>query len=63
MIIIAFSAAVGGFTGSLGYYGRLLDPIGYIGVLAGVYFILTAVEVLNHDFSRFLPFFTRLNRK
>jgi hypothetical protein len=60
---MTFSAALGGFTGSLGYYGRILDPIGYIGVVAGVYFILTAVEVLNHDFSRFLPYFAKLKDK
>ncbi|UCG01767.1 MAG: hypothetical protein JSW11_19435 [Candidatus Heimdallarchaeota archaeon] len=61
MAIIALSAAVGGFSGLLGYYGRLMDPIGYIGVVIGVYFILTAVEILKHDFSRLLPYFAKLN--
>ena len=61
MVIIALSAAVGGFSGMLGYYGRLIDPVGYIGVLIGVYFILTATEILKHDFSRLLPYFAKLN--
>jgi hypothetical protein len=63
MVIIALSAAEGGVADILGDYGRILDPIGYIGVLIGLYFILKAVEILNHDFSRFLPYFTKLNGK
>ncbi|MFX0185596.1 MAG: hypothetical protein ACFE95_21135 [Candidatus Hodarchaeota archaeon] len=59
MVVIALSAVVGGISDMLGDLGRFFDPLSYIGILIGLYCILTAVEILNHDFSRFLPYFAK----
>ena len=63
MAVIALSAAEGGISDYLGDIGRLFDPIAYIGILIGLLFIFTAVELLNHDFSKFLPYFAKLNSR